>query len=80
MQRLLRRAGREMMPAKPILELNPRHKLIEGLSSKLEDKALMADAAATLLDLARVQEGELPSDSSAFARRVTSLLAGSLAG
>jgi molecular chaperone HtpG len=80
MQRLLRRAGRAMMPARPILELNPRHKLIESLSAKLEDKALMADAAATLLDLARVQEGELPGDSTAFARRVTSLLAGSLAG
>ena len=80
MQRLLRRAGRAMMPAKPILELNPKHKLIESLSSKLEDKALIGDAAATLLDLAKVQEGELPADSSAFARRVTSLLAGSLGG
>ena len=80
MQKLLRRAGRAMMPAKPILELNPSHKLIEALSAKQDDKALMADAAATLLDLARVQEGELPADSTAFARRVTSLLAGSLAG
>ena len=80
MQRLLRRAGRAMMPAKPILELNPKHRLIESLSSKLEDKTLIADAAATLLDLAKVQEGELPADSSAFARRVTSLLAGSFGG
>ena len=40
----------------------------------------MAEAAATLLDLARVQEGELPADSAAFARRVTTLLAASLAG
>ena len=79
MQRLLRRAGRAMMPARPILELNPSHKLIKSLSAKLEDKALIADAAATLLDLARVQEGELPRDATAFARRVTSLLAGSLA-
>ena len=80
MQKLLRRAGRAMMPTKPILELNPTHKLIAALSAKQDDKALMADAAATLLDLARVQEGELPADSTAFARRVTSLLAGSLAG
>jgi molecular chaperone HtpG len=78
MQRLLRRAGRAMMPARPILELNPRHKLIESLSAKLDDKALIADAAATLLDLARVQEGDLPRDATAFARRVTSLLAGSV--
>ena len=80
MQKLLRRAGRAMMPAKPILELNPHHKLIAALSAKMDDKALIAEAAATLLDLARVQEGELPSDSTAFARRVTSLLAGSLSG
>jgi molecular chaperone HtpG len=37
---------------------------------------LIGEAAATLLDLARVQEGDLPSDASAFARRVTHLLAG----
>jgi molecular chaperone HtpG len=80
MQRLMRRAGRAMMPAKPILELNPRHKLVEVLSARLEDTALIADAAATLLDLARVQEGELPSDAGAFARRVTTLLAGGVGG
>ncbi|MBN8872113.1 MAG: molecular chaperone HtpG [Rhodospirillales bacterium] len=78
MQRLLRRAGRAMMPAKPILEVNPRHRLIEALAGKLEDTALIEEAAATLLDLARVQEGDLPRDATAFARRVTTLLAGSL--
>ena len=78
MQRLMRRAGRAMMPMKPVLEVNPRHKLIEALSAKLEDSALIAQAAETLLDLAQVQEGDLPSDASAFARRVTALLAGSI--
>jgi molecular chaperone HtpG len=76
MQRMMRRAGRMMMPSRPILEVNPKHKLIETLSGKLEDTALIADAAATLLDLARVQEGDLPKDATAFARRVTGLLAG----
>jgi molecular chaperone HtpG len=79
MQRLMRRAGRAMMPAKPVLEVNPRHRLIETLSAKLDDTALIAEAAETLLDLAQVQEGDLPADSTAFARRVTTLLAGSLA-
>jgi molecular chaperone HtpG len=78
MQRLMRRAGRAMMPLKPILEINPRHKLIETLSAKLEDTALITEAAETLLDLAQVQEGDLPADAAAFARRVTTLLAGSL--
>jgi molecular chaperone HtpG len=78
MQRLMRRAGRAMMPAKPVLEINPRHKLIEALSAKLDDTMLIGEAAETLLDLAHVQEGDLPADATAFARRVTSLLAGSL--
>jgi molecular chaperone HtpG len=78
MQRLLRRAGRAMMPTAPVLELNPRHKLIEKLASKAGETALIEEAAATLLDLARVQEGDLPRDPSAFARRVTALLAGSV--
>jgi molecular chaperone HtpG len=78
MQRLMRRAGRAMMPAKPILEVNPRHKLIEALSAKLDDTTLITEAAETLLDLAQVQEGELPADAAAFARRVTTLMAGRL--
>ncbi len=78
MQRLMRRAGRAMMPAKPVLEVNPRHKLVEILSAKLEDKELIKEAAATLMDLAQVQEGDLPADATTFARRVTTLLVGSL--
>jgi molecular chaperone HtpG len=78
MQRLMRRAGRAMMPAKPVLEVNPRHKLIESLSARLEDTTLITEAAVTLLDLAQVQEGDLPADATAFARRVTTLLARSL--
>ena len=78
MQRLLRRAGRAMLPAAPVLEVNPRHTLIEALAGKLQDEALIADAAGTLLDLARVQEGDLPRDPAQFARRVTLLLGSSL--
>ena len=78
MQRLLRRSGRGAMPIRPVLEVNPRHALIEALARRLEDKALIADTAAALLDLARVQEGELPRDPARFARRITGLLAGSI--
>ena len=78
MQRLLRRAGRAMLPAVPVLEINPRHQLIEALAGRLHDDTLIADAAGTLLDLARVQEGDLPRDPAQFARRVTLLLGSSL--
>ena len=79
-QRLMRRAGRAMMPAKPILEVNPRHKLIESLIAKQDDKELVKTVAETLLDLAKVQEGEPLKDATGFARRVSVLLAGSLGG
>ena len=78
MQRLLRRAGRAMLPAAPVLEINPRHKLVESLVGRLQDETLIADIAGTLLDLARVQEGDLPRDPAQFARRVTLLLGSSL--
>jgi molecular chaperone HtpG len=52
--------------------------LIEALGAKVEDTALIEAAAATLLDLARVQEGDLPRDPAQFARRITHLLAGSM--
>ncbi len=80
MQRLLRRAGRAMLPTAPVLEINPRHALIGALNAKLTDETLIAEAASTLLDLARVQEGDLPRDPAQFARRVTSLLGSSLGG
>jgi molecular chaperone HtpG len=66
------------MPATPVLEVNPRHQLIEALAGKLGDESLIAEAAGTLLDLARVQEGDLPRDPAQFARRVTFLLGSSL--
>jgi molecular chaperone HtpG len=78
MQRLLRRSGRGAMPVRPVLEVNPRHALIEALGRRLDNKELIADTAAALLDLARVQEGELPRDPARFARRITGLLAGSI--
>ncbi len=78
MQRLLRRSGRSGLPIRPVLEINPRHALIEALGRRVEEKEVIADAAAILLDLARVQEGELPRDPARFARRITGLLAGSI--
>ncbi|MBV9654926.1 MAG: molecular chaperone HtpG [Acetobacteraceae bacterium] len=75
MQRLLRRTGRSMPAPPPALEINPRHKLIRDLARHTEDKDRMAEAGRTLLDLARVQEGDLPPDPGAFARRITNLLA-----
>ncbi|MFC6046655.1 molecular chaperone HtpG, partial [Methylobacterium hispanicum] len=56
-----------------VLEINPRHPLIRALA---EDEAEAVPAAAgTLLDLARIQDGDIPRDPVAFARTITAALA-----
>ncbi len=76
MQRLLRRHGKAGMNLPPTLELNPWHKLIRSLAARVDAGQDVADAALTLLDLARVQDGDMPADPAAFARRVAEALAG----
>ena len=66
----------------PVLEVNPTHPLIAALHARMSDpdrplvEDEIADIAGSLLDLARVQEGDLPRDPSLFAKRMTALLAG----
>jgi molecular chaperone HtpG len=72
MQRLLRRAGRGSA-GKPVLEINPRHPLIRALAAAPESE--VPESAGTLLDLARIQDGDSPRDPAAFARIVAVALA-----
>ncbi len=74
MQRLLRRAGRGGVGA-PILEINPHHVLIRALAGADTSEERVAEAAFTLLDLARIQDGDPPADAARFARAVTAMLA-----
>ena len=76
MQRLLRRAGRASFAAPPVLEINPRHRLVAALAAKASAGEDVADAAGLLLDLARIQDGDLPRDPATFARRVEAALGG----
>jgi molecular chaperone HtpG len=78
MQRLMRRTGRGGVSSAPLLEINPRHPLIAALAVRAEAGEDLADMAATLLDVARVQDGEAPHDPAAFARRVAKALAASV--
>ena len=74
MQRLMRRHGKSGMGA-AVLEVNPRHPLIRSLAARADADGDVAEAAHTLLDLARVQDGDMPADPAGFARRVTAALA-----
>ncbi len=75
MQRLMRRSGRTMPAIAPVLEINPRHALIGALAASVAKGGDIKEQAETLLDLARVQDGESPRDPAAFARRVAAALA-----
>jgi molecular chaperone HtpG len=70
MQRLLRRAGRNSHQPAPVLEINPRHKLIANLAARAAAASDLTEAASLLLDLARIQDGEPPRDPAAFARQM----------
>ena len=53
----------------------PRHPLIRALSAKVEAQEAITEAAGTLLDLARVQDGDTPRDPVAFAQKMAAALA-----
>jgi molecular chaperone HtpG len=76
LERLLARQNRGAA-AKPILELNMRHPLVQALSrAKAQSRDdEVADLSVLLLDQATILDGELPEDTAAFAARVNRLVA-----
>ncbi len=72
MQRLLRRAGRPVYGPAPNLEINPDHPLIKALAGRTEG---LESEANLLLDLAKLQEGDLPEDPAGFVRTIAEALA-----
>ncbi len=74
LEKMLAGSGRLQAGAKPVLEINPRHALVESLVGLKDDDAIKADAAHLLLDQARVLDGEPPSDPRAFADRLARVI------
>ncbi len=77
LERLLKQHRQLDSAAKRILELNPRHRLIERLSGSVGESGmseLLSEFAWLLLDQARIVEGEQLPDPPAFARRLATLL------
>jgi len=71
MQRLMRRAGRPVFGPAPRLEINPDHPWILALAAAPD----AAGHAALLLDLAKLQEGDLPENPAAFVKTIADSLA-----
>jgi molecular chaperone HtpG len=75
LERLLARQERGS-GAKPVLELNLRHALVQALARSVGDKkeSHVADLSALLLAQAQILDGEVPPDPAAFARRINDLI------
>jgi molecular chaperone HtpG len=77
LERLLKQHRQLDAATKRILELNPRHRLIERLAASVGDTGAsepLSEFAWLLLDQARIVEGEQLPDPPAFARRLAMLL------
>ncbi len=77
LQRLLKSAGQKLpgSETKPILELNPKHPLIERVGAETDD-ARLADWAQLLFEQAQLAEGGQLDDPTAFVKRLNRMLLG----
>lgn len=73
MQQVLRAAGQEVPEAKPVLELNPRHPLVQRLNAESGD-ARFGDLSLMLFEQAMLAEGEPLPDPAGYVRRMNKLL------
>jgi molecular chaperone HtpG len=72
--RILKAAGQKAPETKPILEINPSHRLIERLKNE-SDEARFADYTHVVFDQALLAEGGQLDDPASFVRRMNSLIA-----
>jgi len=71
--RMLKAAGQSTPDAKPILEINPTHKLVKRLEAEDSD-VLFSDLALVLFDQALLAEGGALNDPASFVKRMNSLI------
>jgi molecular chaperone HtpG len=72
MQRMLKAAGHELPQQKPVLEINPRHSIIERLAAS--DDAPIDEWATLLLEQSVLMDGGRLDDPAGFVRRMNRLL------
>ncbi len=74
MQELMRSMGQSDMPQiKPILEINPKHKIVSKLKDKTKQKSFK-DFALLLYEQALIQEGIKLEDPSGFVKRLNDVI------
>jgi molecular chaperone HtpG len=72
-QRLLKSAGQNVPTAKPILEINPHHALVQRLKDETDD-ARFDDLAKVLFDQSLLAEGGQLEDPAGFVKRLNQLM------
>ena len=84
MERLMKAHNRDFQGAPRILEINPDHELVIALNkladakSSSKESELVDDAALLLFDQAQIIEGRMPTDLTAFSKRMTRIMSFSL--
>jgi molecular chaperone HtpG len=73
LRRMLEASGQELPDAKPILEVNIKHPLVERLSAET-DNSRFDSLAHIVLDHALLAEGTQLDDPAAYVKRMNSLL------
>jgi len=71
--RMLKAAGQKAPESKPVLEVNPAHRLVEKLKAE-KDEAKFNDYTRVLFDQALLAEGGQLNDPASFVRRINALL------
>jgi molecular chaperone HtpG len=71
--RILKASGQNAPESKPVLEVNPAHRLVDKLKAEKDD-AKFNDYARVLFDQALLAEGGQLDDPATFVRRVNELL------
>jgi molecular chaperone HtpG len=73
MKRIMEAAGQPVPDSKPILEINPRHPLVQRLDGEADEERF-ADLASIVLDQANLAEGGQLKDPAAYVERLNRLL------
>jgi molecular chaperone HtpG len=73
LQRLLKSAGQKVPESKPILEINPRHPIVQRLRAEA-DEARFNDLSQILFDQSLLAEGGQLEDPAGFVKRLNQLM------
>ena len=73
LKRMLRQSGQDFMDSKPILELNPNHRLVESLKNEAEDE-MFDKWSLILFNQALLAEGGQLDDPAAFVSELNTMM------